>query len=139
MAVNKTCMLAVVVLAVSLMQLAPPAMGATRHLFQDPTSPPASPAADAGAGALPGAGGLVGNTTANETAIQQCYALLESYNITLVNATTNETVTPAVGCCIRGGVYVQGEPDSIHLAARPCRVMASRCAVWCCWVAALPS
>jgi hypothetical protein len=92
MAPTKTSCLVGLLLAACLM--ASPAL-ASRHLTQDPTVTPGTspvPAADAGAGALPGAGGLVGNTTANETAIQQCYALLESYNITLVNATTNETL-----------------------------------------------
>jgi hypothetical protein len=111
MATNKTWLLALVVLAVSLMQLASPAMGAPRHLLQDPLPPaaeglPAASPAPMPMDSLPGAGGLMGNTTANETAIQECAMLLESYNITLVNATTNETLvscTNRVGLCVPEG------------------------------------
>jgi hypothetical protein len=92
-ATKTTCMLALLLAACV---MAAPAL-AFRHLTQDPTVPTAlpemmpSPMPAAGA-ALPGAGDLAGNTTANETAIQQCVMLLESHNITLVNATTNETL-----------------------------------------------
>jgi hypothetical protein len=80
--------------------MAAPAL-ASRHLTQDPTVPPGmpemmpSPMPGASAAPLPGAGDLTGmNSTAggNETSIQQCMMLLESYNITLVNTTTNETL-----------------------------------------------
>jgi hypothetical protein len=92
MAATKTFHLVALLLAACLM--ASPAL-ASRHLTQDPTVTPGTSPVPAEGAALPGAGDLTSmNSTAggNETSIEQCMMLLESYNITLVNATTNETL-----------------------------------------------